>query len=106
MEPRAEYLLKHVLLSKKSPVVAEWSAEASGQNLHIALKTGDDVNRVQLRYKSDECGKYQTRLMQQNEPGNWQSEVPTSSSFYFVLSSETGASLYPTHAPMELLEGK
>jgi len=105
MEPRAEYLVKHVLLNKKTPVVTDWSSDIEGQNLRIELMTSDDVNQIKLRYKSDECGKYQTKLMQQYGPENWESDVPVGSLFYFVLSSETGASLFPTHAPLEVFGG-
>ncbi len=103
MEPRAEYLLNHVLLNKQSPVARDWKADISDQKLTITLNTSDEVNQVRLRYKSDSCGKYYEDLMTQVSIGAWQFDIPVGCSFYFVLSSKTGSSLYPMHAPLELL---
>jgi CotH kinase protein len=106
MEPRAEYLLKHVLLSKKSPVVIDWSADLSDQSLCIALKTSEDVSQVQLRYQSGACGKPRYKLMQRTGSGHWQVDIPPGGLFYFVVSSNSGSILYPSHAPLALLNFK
>jgi len=106
MESRAEYLLQHVLLSKKSPEVSDCSTTITDQYLEVKLDVSEDVDRIQINYRSGRCGKPQSKLMHNSGPGIWNTDIPEGSFYYFVLSSPTGSALYPTHAPMELLEAK
>jgi len=104
MEPRREYLRRHVLLNKASPVISDITTVISGDILQITLTASEDVHGVKLHYRSDPCGKQKIKTMRKASSDTWQVDVPAGSLFYCVVSSGVGSVLYPRHAPLELLD--